>query len=72
MDERMMEVNNSQQVDMREWIQQSIKEINFRARVTREEQEAAISEQQAKINNTVKDVIQKSEEMRKEVFVSLE
>ena len=72
MDERMMEVNNSQQVDMREWIQQNVKEINFRARVTREEQEAAISEQQAKINNTVKDVIKKSEAMRKEVFASLE
>ena len=63
----MMEVNNSQQVDMREWIQQNIKEINYRARVTREEQEAMISEQKEKIDNTVKDVIKKSEEMRKEV-----
>jgi hypothetical protein len=36
-DERLIEVNSSQKVDMREWMVQNFKEVNFRARVTREE-----------------------------------
>jgi|LauGreDrversion4_2_1035121.scaffolds.fasta_scaffold2259846_1 hypothetical protein len=46
---------------MREWLIQNFKEVNFRARTTKEEQQTLIIESQEKLDKTVKDVFAKSE-----------
>jgi hypothetical protein len=57
---------------MREWLIQNFKEVNFRARTTKEEQQTLIIESQEKLDKTVKDVFAKSELLKKDLYRELE